>query len=140
MTWPAPYSTATPPSGLTTIHQMVTAWPGSSPLVWSVKEMPLAVRVRVEVPTTVFGSDMRVTLLVDLMAWVAAPARLRGMADSSPRRRTPTSSLRFTNSFLPMEGDRTRKAGVSANRWVPRKPGYQRHFLLWLIGDMQEGR
>ena len=48
---------------------MVTAWPGSSPLVRRVNEMPLAVRVRVEVPTTVLGSDMRVTLLADLMAW-----------------------------------------------------------------------
>jgi hypothetical protein len=62
------YSTATPPSGLVTIHQMVTAWPGSSPVVCSVKETPLSVRVRVEVPTTIDGLEMRVT---ELVVWVA---------------------------------------------------------------------
>jgi hypothetical protein len=68
MTRPVAYSTATPPSGLVTIDQMVTAWPGSSPVVCSVKETPLSVRVRVEVPTTIDGSKMRVTGLV---VWVA---------------------------------------------------------------------
>src|SRR5215211_7699697 len=122
MTWPAAYSTATSPSGLITIHQMVTAWPGSSPLVCRVKEMPLAVRVRVEVPTTLSGSDMRVTLLVDLRSWGAAPARLRGMADSSPRTMNPTSSLRFTAASF--HGGRPDTEGRSLDDSVaPHKPG-----------------
>ena len=101
MTWPAAYCTDTDPSGLNTIHQTVTACPASSPVVDSEKEMPLSVRVSVEVPTTApakvvtgllvcsdiemrlavrvrveaptvtVGSAIRVTGLV---VWVAAPA------------------------------------------------------------------
>ena len=59
-------------------------------------------------PTTTEGSDIRVTLLV---VWVAAPARLRGMAASSPTMARVISSLRFTSSFLPWR--RTGREGSS---------------------------
>jgi hypothetical protein len=70
--------------------------------------MPLWVRVRVEVPTTTDGSESKVTSLV---VRVAAPARLRGMAASSPTMARVISSLRFTSSFLPWR--RTGREGSS---------------------------
>jgi hypothetical protein len=51
------------------IHQMVTACPASSP-VDSVKEIPLAVRVNVEVPATDPAK-----VVTGLVVWVAAPPR-----------------------------------------------------------------
>ncbi len=69
-TWPAAYWTDTEPSGLKIIHQMVTACPASSPVVDSVKEIPLAVRVNVEVLATDPAK-----VVTGLVVWVAAPPR-----------------------------------------------------------------
>jgi hypothetical protein len=101
---------------LATIHQMVTAWPGSSPVVSSEKETPLPVRVSVEVPALAL-SPMRVTSRV---VWVAAPARPSGMANNNPRTTNATRNLRFTTAS-PRAGGPDAEAGVSANWFAPSK-------------------
>src|SRR5215211_1803994 len=90
MTWPAAYCTDTELSGLNTIHQMVTAWPASSPVVDSEKEMPLSVRVSVEVPTTAPAK-----VVTGLVVLVAAPARLTTTTESRPTRTRATRIRRF---------------------------------------------
>jgi hypothetical protein len=75
MTWPAAYCTDSDPSGLSTIHQMVTTCPGSSPVVDSEKEMPLPVRVSVEVPTTAPAK-----VVTGLLVWSRVAAGLPSTA------------------------------------------------------------
>src|SRR5215211_8242447 len=112
MTWPAAYCTDSEPLGLNTIHQMVTACPASSPVVDSEKEMPLSVRVRVEVPTTAPAK-----VVTGLVVLVAAPARLTTMTESRPTRARATRIRRFTMGFPPVNVDvGTGKAGCSTNR------------------------
>jgi hypothetical protein len=101
MTWPAAYCTDTEPSGLNTIHQTVTAWPACSPVVRSEKDVPLPVRVRVEVPT-------------GLVVWVAAPARLTTTTDSGPMRARATRIRRFTTLSPLWIWDRTERQDARA--------------------------
>jgi hypothetical protein len=96
MTWPAAYCTDSEPLGLSTIHQTVTACPACSPVVWSEKETPLAVRVSVELPT---GAPAKVA--TGLVVWVAAPARLTMTIESRPMRVRATRIRRFTT--LPLD-------------------------------------
>jgi len=96
MTWPAAYCTDTESLGLNTIHQMVTACPACSPVVDSEKEMPLPVRVSVEVPTTAPAK-----VVTGLVVLVAAPARLTTTTESRPTRARATRIRRFT--ILPVD-------------------------------------
>jgi hypothetical protein len=87
-------------SGLTTIHQTVTACPAGSPLVWSEKEMPLSVRTSVEVPTA--PVELVTGLVPTGLVVGAAPARLMRTTENSPTRARATSIRCFTTLFPPV--------------------------------------
>jgi hypothetical protein len=105
MTWPAASCTDTEPSGLNTNHQTVTAWPACSPVVRSEKDVPLPVRVRVEVPT-------------GLVVWVAAPARLTTTTDSGPR--GPGQQGSVASRRFPPCGSGTGQKGRMLEQFQPR--------------------
>jgi hypothetical protein len=95
---------------------MVTAFPACSPLVWSEKEMPSSLRLRVELPTVAPAK-----VVTGLVVWVAAPARLMRTTDSRPTRARATKDSSFHDA--PHGSGPDTKPGVWPNRPCHAKLG-----------------
>jgi hypothetical protein len=104
---------------------MVTACPACNPLVVSEKAMPLAVRVRVEVPVVAPAK-----VATGLVVWVAAPARPMRTTESRPTRARATR-IRHITTLPPDELRTGQNWGSVDESTAARKPGSRRWFLLW---------